>query len=89
MTKIRTFAEAMEAKKQNSPEEATFNIMGYNVSLKKTECQNYENTCKHIAEQAPPELLADMTKLDEEEYVNVVGSVMSSIYAKFGIDPTS
>jgi len=85
MTKpIRTFAEAMEDIRKNAPSKAMFNIMGYEVELERDKCQNYEDACRHIADQAPPELIKEMNELEDEEYVETMGALMTRIYVKFG-----
>lgn len=82
--KIRTFQEAMDDIRKNAPESAVFNILGYNVELNRECCTNYEGVCKNIREKAPDELFREMNELSPEEFVEVLGSLISRVQLTFG-----
>lgn len=82
--KIRTFQEAMDDIRNNAPESAVFNILGFNVELNRECCSTYEGLCKNIQKNAPAELLRHMNDLDPEEFVEVLGSVVCNVQMIFG-----
>ncbi len=85
MTKIRTFQEAMQALKKDSPERAVFHVLGFELTLEKAQCKDYNSTCAHILAQAPAELIAQMNAMPNDDYIETLGALITNIYTTFGV----
>jgi hypothetical protein len=85
MTKIRTFEEAMQDLKGKAPDQAVFHVLGFELTLNKAQCKDYNSTCAHILAQAPEELIAQMNAMPNDDYIETLGALITNIYTTFGV----